>query len=347
MRDGIVGVGIIGAGNVGVMHIRAMEQVRAARVVAVADLNAATAARAATLAGCEVAASTEALLAMPEIDLVCVCLPPSQHCETAIAAARAGKHVLVEKPLDVSLASADRMIAACAQHGVLLGAVSQHRFDPAIRALSGLLAQGDLGRVLMASSRTIWYRSPEYYASAGGWRGSLAEQGGVLMSQAIHYIDLLQYLMGGVEATCAVCETLLHTDIEVEDTGLALLRFSGGAVGSIEATTIAYPGMQSEINLYAERATVCIRDDRLHFYAAKDGIIPMLDNLLEEEDTTPTAAGDPIALDLSSHRDQLQDMVDAVREGRAPMVDGEKGREPIAVIEAIHRSARQGGWVRL
>jgi predicted dehydrogenase len=247
--------------------------------------------------------------------------------------------------LDISTSSADRIIGECRRFGVKLGTVSQHRFDSVIQVLESLISNGRMGRLMMGSARVLWYRPPEYYQSGGGWRGMKSNQGGVLMSQAIHYIDILQYLMGGVAEVNALCHTLLHKDIEVEDTGLVLLRFRNGAVGSIEATTIAYPGLMAELNLYSENATVRISNDKLDFYAGKDGPIPELEILLNEKKNEAAGVNDPMTLETGPHRDQYLDMIDAILRNREPRVNGQDGRSPLALIEAIFRSSETRTWV--
>jgi predicted dehydrogenase len=337
-------VGIIGCGNIGSFHARVLQETEGAVLAAVADTNPALASALAEQYGCRSFAGHRAMLDWGELDLVSVCLPPALHGQTALDAARAGKHILMEKPLDISAASADRIIGECRRLGVKLGTVSQHRFEPVIRVLEGLISGGRMGRLMMGSARVLWYRAPEYYQSGGGWRGMKSNQGGVLMSQAIHYIDLLQYLMGGVAEVNALCRTLLHKDIEVEDTGLVLLRFKNGAVGSIEATTIAYPGLMAELNLYSENTTVRILNDKLDFYAGKEGPVPELENLLMEGKNGDAAAKDPMTLETAPHRDQYLDMIDAILHDREPRVNGREGRAPLALIEAIFRSAENGTW---
>jgi predicted dehydrogenase len=250
----------------------------------------------------------------------------------------------MEKPMDVSCAQADSMIAECKKRGVKLAVVSQHRFDPPIKVLRDLIDHKKLGKNLYGTAKIIWYREPAYYQGNWSWRGLKSNQGGVLMAQAIHYIDLLQYIMGDVEAVQSVCRTLFHTSIEVEDTALALLRFKDGAIGSIEATTVAYPGLMSELSIYSEKATVCVKDDKLDFYASKDGPIPELEALLAAKKDSSVAVADPMALDTSGHRSQYLDMIDAINQNREPAVNGQEGRRAIALIEAIHRASESGGW---
>jgi predicted dehydrogenase len=337
-------VGIIGCGNIGGFHAKVLQEVEGAVLRAVADANFPAAQKLAGEYGCAAYGSLTDLLDKGDLDLVSVCLPPALHSEAAIAAADRGIHILMEKPMDVSGARAAGVIEHCRNRGVKLGVISQHRFDPVIQILKSLIDQNRLGKRLMGTARVLWYRSPEYYHD-GTWRGQKSNQAGALMNQSIHYIDLLQYLMGGVDAVQSVCRTLLH-DIEVEDTGLALLRFKNGAIGSIEAATIAYPGLMAELNVYMEKATVSVRDDRLAFYHAKDGPIPELDALLAGK-SGQAAVTDPLALDTKGHVSQYLDMIDAINNNREPAVTGEEGRLPLVLVETIYAASEKENWTPL
>jgi predicted dehydrogenase len=338
-------VGIAGCGNIGGFHAKVLREVEGAVLQAVADTNFPAAEKLAGQYGCAAYASLTDLLDKGGLDLLSVCLPPALHYEAAIAAADRGIHVLMEKPMDISGIRAARVIEHCKNRGVKLGVVSQHRFDPVVQILKGLIGRNRLGKLLMGTAKVLWYRGPEYYRDAGTWRGQKSHQAGALMNQSIHYIDLLQYLMGGVEAVQSVCRTLSY-DIEVEDTGLALLRFKNGAIGSIEATTIAYPGLMAELNIYAEKATVSVRDDRLAFYYAKDGPIPELDALLAGK-SGQAAVTDPLALDTKGHVSQYLDMIDAINNNREPVVTGEEGRLPLVLIETIYLASEKENWTPL
>jgi predicted dehydrogenase len=199
----------------------------------------------------------------------------------------------------------------------------------------------------MGTSRTLWYRDADYY-TMNAWRGTLASGGGALMNQSIHYIDLLQYVMGEVESVSAVCDTLYHKTIEVEDTGIAVIKFKNGAVGSIEGTTIAYPGLFSELNIYGEKGTISIKNDKLDFYRLKEGPIPEFDELIEEEAVKKNAAVfKPEDIDMDSHRKQYEDIVAAVKENREPLVNGEEGRMSLAIINAIYEASDKRKWIKM
>ena len=193
--------------------------------------------------------------------MVCVCVPSGLHAEVGVRAAKAGKHLVVEKPIDVTLAAADRLIEAARTAGVALTVISQHRFDPGLIELKRLLGEGALGRLVLGEASTKWYRTQAYYDSAG-WRGTWAMDGGSLMNQGVHYVDLLRWCMGPVTEVTAVCTTQAH-QIEAEDTALAIVRFGSGAVGTILSSTAAYPGFPQRLEITGTEGTVIIEDGRI------------------------------------------------------------------------------------
>jgi len=212
------------------MHAAAIATLPRARLVAVTDVAGGAAAAFAAARGCAAEPGLDQLLARPDVDVVCVCVPSGLHAEVGTRAAKAGKHLVVEKPIDVTLAAADRLIEAAHAAGVALTVISQHRFDPGLIELKRLLGDGALGRLVLAEASTKWYRTQAYYDSAE-WRGTWAMDGGSLMNQGIHYVDLLRWCMGPVTEVTAVCATQAH-QVEVEDTALATLEqgLSGWAV---------------------------------------------------------------------------------------------------------------------
>lgn len=351
MRFGILGCGVIGP-----HHARAITGLDEAELVAVADEVPEKARELADEYGCDWTTGAPELLARPDVDAVCVCTPSGLHAEAAVAALEAGKHVVVEKPLDVTLAAADRLLAAQREAGRKVAVVSQHRFDPATLAVKRAMEEGRLGRATSGSAEVRWWRSQAYYDS-GGWRGTWElDGGGALVNQAIHSIDLLQWLMGPVVEVSAYAELLAHEDIEVEDTAVAILRFAGGAVGTIVATTAAYPGLTARIVVHGDRGSAVIDDDKLvYFHAAEDegggdayGAGGGGNQAEEEmrrfgggEETGAGAGADPGSLSMA-HRDQILDFIRAVREDRAPLVDAAEGRKPLAIIQAIYGSSRSG-----
>jgi len=206
------GFGIIGCGVIAPFHVRAIADLPDARLVAVADAEVERARDLASTFDVE-QLEVDALLARPDIDVVCVCVPSGAHAEIGVRAAAVGKHVVVEKPIEVTLEAADRLIAACEEHGVTLSVISQHRWDQGVKDLKGLVDSGRLGRLVLGDAIVKWYRTQQYYES-GNWRGTLKlDGGGALMNQGVHYVDLLQWVMGPVERVFARARTSVHEGI--------------------------------------------------------------------------------------------------------------------------------------
>lgn len=241
------GFGIVGTGAIAAVHADAIAMLPDARLAAVTDVAAGAAAAFAAARGCPAEPDLGALLARRDVEVVCVCVPSGLHAAVGVQAAQAGKHLVVEKPIDVSLEAADRLIAAARAAGVALTVISQHRFDPGLAELKGLLAGGALGRLVLGEASTKWYRTQEYYDSAA-WRGTRAMDGGSLLNQGIHYVDLLRWCLGPPAYLTAVCTTQAH-QIEAEDTALAIVAFASGAVGTILSSTAAFPGFPQRLEI--------------------------------------------------------------------------------------------------
>ena len=341
------GFGIVGTGVIAAMHAAAVAALPRARLAAVTDVADGAAAAFAAARGCAAEPGLDQLLARPDVDVVCVCVPSGLHAEIGVRAALAGKHLVVEKPIDVTLAAADRLIEAARAAGVALTVISQHRFDPGLIELKQLLADGALGRLVLAEASTKWYRTQAYYDSAA-WRGTWAMDGGSLMNQGIHYVDLLRWCMGPVTEVTAVCVTQAH-QVEVEDTALAIVRFASGAVGTILSSTAAYPGFPQRLEITGTDGTVIVEDGRI----VRRAFGPNTGASEAEGSAGPGAIGglgaaaDPAAIEVASHAAQIADLLAAVEEGRAPAVDGQAGRDALEIVRAVYESARTGAQVRL
>jgi predicted dehydrogenase len=306
-------LGILGAGGISDTHVRAARAIDGVEIVAVHGHNPQKTATLAASAGAAACDSLDAFLARP-MDIVAIGSPSGLHAAQAIAAARRGIHVLVEKPLDVTVAKIDALLGEADKAGVKVGVFFQERFNPEIVALKQQVDAGTLGRPVLISGQVNWYRPPEYYAGSK-WRGTKAlDGGGALINQAIHTLDLLLHLYGPVTRVTGRVATRLHA-IEVEDTAAALLEFDSGALGVFECSTAAYPGFPRRIEVTGTKGSVV------------------------QEDAARAAA----VADATPHRRVLEDFIDAVKTGRRPACDGREGRRSVAVIEAIYRSARSGG----
>jgi predicted dehydrogenase len=339
-----IGIGIVGAGMISEIQADAIRKVPGARVVAFCDkIRAAAESRAAQFGGVAFE-RVEDLVADPDVDVVSICTPSGMHAEPAIVAANAKKHVVVEKPIEVTLERSDLIIRACRQNGVKLGAIFPRRFLESSQLLKRAIAGGRFGTIVLADVYIKWFRSQEYYAK-GGWRGTYKyDGGGALMNQGIHGIDLLQWLMGGVESVTAFAATRAHTGIEVEDVAVAALRFKSGALGVVEGTTGAWPGDRIRIEIAGTEGSAVLEDEtirawRFQHETPEDAAV--LERFARREGANTGGATDPRAIDSEGHRRQFDDFVGAIREDRSPRIDGAEARAAVSVITSIYRSARE------
>lgn len=334
--------GIVGAGSIARTHAAALAASDRARLVAVAGGSGAAALAAEAGARCH--ARVDDLLADPDVDAVIVATPAGVRLGYAVAAAEHGKHVLVEKPIEVSVARGRAIVDACARHGVALGVVFQSRFKPDVAAAHAAVAAGALGAPVLGSVAVKWHRPPAYYASAA-WRGTRAlDGGGVLINQAIHTVDLLLWCFGDVARVRARAARRRHLGLEVEDTLVAELEFASGALGTIEATTAASPGSPRRLELHGTEGTVVLVDDEVAEWSTASGA-PAPARTVDA--ATAFAASSHVMSDHRWHQRQLEDFADAVAQGRPPRVDGREGLRSLALVEAAYRAARTGRAVRV
>lgn len=334
--------GIVGVGNIAPIHAAAIQGTPGTELAAVATRNEERGRAFAAQFGAKWFADYGELLRRDDIDVVTLCTPHDRHAAMTIDAAGAGKHVLCEKPMARNVAECDAMIAACQRAGVTLGVVFQFRFEPLSQKLKAALDAGKLGRLLWTSANTIWYRSDEYYRS-GVWRGSWEQSGGgVLINQAIHTIDLMLWLTGTPARVVARTRTLSH-QIEVEDGALALLEYADARLGLVQATTAAFPGYPERLEFYGSRGSAVYHkgQGRLEWHIAE----PREDRV--DESKVSSGAARPMDISATAHIAQFQDFAAAIREHRAPLVDGPEGRRAVELIEAIYRSARADAPITL
>lgn len=276
----------------------------------------------------------DAILRDRTIDAVMLLTPPFTHRDLVEKSAAAGKHVLVEKPLDVTTERARRSVAAAQRAGVRLGVVLQHRFRAAARELADLVASGALGALVSGSAAIRWWRDDAYFAHPG--RGMKERDGGgVLMTQAIHTLDLFQHLAGGVAEVTAMAATSPLRRIDTEDVVAAAIRFDNGAVGSIDATTVSYPGFPERIELACEKGTAVLQAENLEVFY-KDGR-----HVRREGSTAGGGGADPMAFSHEAHKALIADFADAVATGREPRVSGREALKVHALIDALLRSAAE------
>jgi predicted dehydrogenase len=347
----MLGFAIVGCGMIARFHARALAEVPDTRLVGLVSRKEANARTLADSLGlnCDVYTDLALVLTRRDVDVVIVTTPSGAHMEPAVAAAKAGKHVVVEKPLEITLERCDQIIEACAASRVQLCTIFPSRFGDANRALKAAVDAGRFGRLTMGETTCKWWRPQSYY-DEGGWKGTRAlDGGGALMNQAIHNVDLLLWMMGPVTHIAGFTATLAHQRIEVEDTAVACLRFASGALGVIQAATGAHPGLPKTIAVHGDRGTVVIeQDDVLRWDLTPE---TAEDRAVRERFAQKTGASggssNPAAISHVGHARQLTDFVQAIQSGRPPLVDGREGRRAVEVILGIYRSAETGRSVEL
>jgi UDP-N-acetyl-2-amino-2-deoxyglucuronate dehydrogenase len=330
-------IGILGGGGISDTHARAASQIEGVEVVAVAGDNDGKVKALADRYGAAAFTDVRALLQHRPLDILLIGTPSALHAEAALLAARAGVHVLVEKPLDTAPFQVDAVIEKCREANVKLGVFFQDRFAPDLVRLKAAIDAGALGRPLLGSARVKWWRPAEYY-SASRWRGRRAlDGGGAVMNQGIHTLDLLLWLWGDVDRVFAKQTAAFH-QIEVEDTLVATLQFANGALATYEATTAAYPGYPRQIELTGTEGTVTIRQDRL---VATD-LRTKHPGLAISEVVDNASASSPIVSDVSGHKAVIEDFLAAIRNNTEPRCNGFEGRRSVALVDALYRSAHTG-----
>ncbi len=322
---------LIGCGMVAKLHAAALAEMEEGTLLGVADLDAHRAAAFAAEHHCHAFASPEAALACREVDAILLCVPSGAHTALAEACMRAGKHVLIEKPLSMCLADCDRLIAVAKECGVTAGVVSQHRFSDGVQKAKRLLDEGRLGTLLLASLEMPHCRDAAYYA-ASPWRGSRALDGGALMNQGIHGVDTMLYLAGHATEVYGHEGTLLHA-IEAPDTVAATLTFASGAFGVVTCTTAAAQPRPRRLYLAGTKGSIILQDDLLAEYHV-EGEAPTVASGGEERDLK-----DPSSIGHTGHAAQLRDFSAAISEHRAPAVTLEDGRRAVALVLGVYTSS--------
>ena len=338
---------IVGAGNIADFHARAILLVEGARLVAVHSRRAELGQNFAQKYNTEFVRDYDALLARDDIGAICIATPSGTHAALGVAAAKAGKHVLTEKPLDITPQRIDELVQACADNNVRLGGIFQSRFGPGARALKQAMDDGRFGQLAWASAYVPWFRGAEYYASAG-WRGTWdLDGGGALMNQSIHAIDMILWLAGDWDEVSARCSNALHHNLEVEDTAMAWVKFVNGALGVIQGSTACYPGEPRRVELKGSSGSATLVDDRPMLWEFKDAE-PHDDEVRAWINGAQIGGGasDPNAISIEGHRAQIEDFAAAIRENREPAIPGREGKKAVELICAIYRSSRENAIVR-
>ncbi len=344
-----IGFGVIGCGMIAGFHAKAIADANGAHLAGCTDRNTERSTAFAAENDCTAFDTLDAMLADPNIQAVSICSPSGAHLDPALEAAAAGKHILVEKPLEVTTERCDQIIAACEKSGVKLATTFQSRFHESSKLVKQAVDAGRFGKITMGDAYVKWYRSQEYYDS-GAWRGTWAlDGGGALMNQAIHSVDLLVWLMGPVTQISAMTDTLTHERIEVEDVAVATLRFANGALGVIEATTTAFPGALKRIEVCGSQGTAVIEEEDIHTwqFAEETDADESIRQEMAGKTQTGGGASDPAAIGHHGHTLLFEDLVKAINEDRPSVIDGHEGRRSVQVIEAIYESAKSGKIITL
>ncbi len=329
--------GIIGCGRIALKHAESIVALPEAELVGVCDIVPERARAFAEKYGAKPYVDYIEMLKNPEIDVITVATPSDLHAPIGIAAAKAGKHVMVEKPMAMTLKSADELIAACREAGVKLAVIHQNRFNKSIKLMRTALNDGRFGKLTHGQATVRWNRDDNYYAQAP-WRGTKLQDGGVLMNQSIHNIDLLQWMFGPVESVFGYTTTMLRK-IEMEDIGVAVLKFKSGALGIIEAASTIYPkNIEETLNVFGETGSVMVGGiavNRIETWEFQDSEQEKAEIFASQENDPPNVYG-------FGHREIILDMIQAIWEDRPPAVPGEEGRKALEIILSIYKCQETG-----
>lgn len=345
-------IGIAGCGAISRNHLEAFNALADAVIVGVCDVDLQRARDTAEARGIPAAVNSVPELLGLGVDVISVCTPHPTHEEVVLQAAAAGVHVLCEKPISTDLASAERMVKACDDAGVKLGVLFQRRFWPAAQRIRAAIDDGTLGRPIMGRCSVMLHREPEYY-SRDAWRGTWAgDGGGVLMTQAIHYIDLMQWFMGEVAEVYGKINTFKHSGhIEVEDSATAVITFASGAIATLEASTAVSPSLGVQIRITGETGASASLTE---FPEGSDGRVDLwaAAGTISSEPVFPSGVDPNVSLAringqlIPHHTTQVRDFVRALRNGDDPAITGRDATKALRILLAVYESSRTGVPVR-
>ncbi len=330
----MVNFGIVGCGRVSGKHISALKQIVGARITAVCDISEERAKKAAVETGSKCYLSYDEMLKDPMVDAINICTPSGLHPEMTIKAARAGKHIVCEKPIALKMKDAKNMLEECKKARVSLFVVKQNRYNPPILHLKKAIRDGRFGRIFLANVTVRWSRGQDYY-DRDAWRGKIVHDGGVLLNQTSHHIDMLQWLVGEIDSVICKKATFAH-NIETEDTAVAVLKFKNGAIGTFEGTTCTFPkDLEGSISILGEKGSVKVGGfamNKMETWQFKEPIAE--DNEIVHSITNP-----PNVYGFG-HSPLLQEVVTSLRANQGPKIDGEEGAKSLKAIIAMLKSAK-------
>lgn len=341
MKNGKLGYAVAGLG-VGKAHVQAAAEYENCELIAVCDLIQEKLDKMAeTYPGIKTYLDFDEMLKDEEIDIISICLPSAMHADFAVKAMEAGKHVLVEKPIDITVEAAQRIEEARIRTGMTAGVIHQNRNNAVMKPIKEAVDAGRLGKMVLATFAVKWYRDAHYYI---GWHGTWEmDGGGSLMNQAVHTVDLMQWLMGDVVSVHSTMGIYNH-DIETEDMTASVITFKSGAAATFVSTTCAYPGISTDIQLYGTGGTIEADADILKRWKLRDSD----DEDEEEEEMLERYGGGNRAVEkadptvITGHASMVRDMVDAVREGRDPQIVPSEAIKSVRIVNAVYESARTG-----
>ncbi len=339
--------GIVGTGAIAKVHMDAIRQTDNAELYIVYDKITERAAEFAKRNGCRHALTFEDLLAS-DVQALTIATPSGLHAEVAIPAARAGKHILCEKPLEVTVSKTNDLVRTCESSNVRLSAVFQSRYARSVQVIKQAVDAGRFGEPVLATASVRWFRNKEYYSNAG-WRGTWSlDGGGALMNQGIHTVDLLLYFNGDVSEVTGRTARLLHKSIEVEDTVVAMLKFKNDSLGTVEASTACAPGFPRRVELSGTKGSVIMEDDRITRWTFSE-------EKPEDEEIRRVCgagegmhggSGDPNAISCEGHRRQISELAEAIMNGHGLTTPGAEGKRAVELICAVYESARTGTTIK-
>jgi UDP-N-acetyl-2-amino-2-deoxyglucuronate dehydrogenase len=331
------GIGIVGTGAIALKHAQAIAELDGAKLVGLFNPNPKSAEVAKTRFSEPVFTDLDEFLGLEGLDIVCICTPSGMHLEPGLAAIQAGKHLMVEKPIEINLSRADQLIDAAEKMGVKLAVIFQNRFSEDYQKLKKAVDVGVFGRLLMGNAYVNWFRNSAYY-STSTWKGTLkADGGGALINQGIHTIDLLLDLMGEVKDVYGQVQTTLYP-IEGEDLGAALINFQNGALGNITSATALYPGYPERIEVFGTEGSAILEGGKLTAWNVRDQ--PPL--APSSNSSGGSGSSDPNAIGIQLHLEQWRLFLEALDADEAVVVDGSTARKSVELICAIYESSRLG-----
>ncbi|MDA3941153.1 MAG: Gfo/Idh/MocA family oxidoreductase [Spirochaetia bacterium] len=341
--------GIVGLGLIAEFHGQAIEAMACCEIYSCMDFSEERVNAFSSKFNCKGYTDLDDMLKDPELDIVTICTPSGNHMEPSLKIIHAGKHLIVEKPLEITLERCDAIIDAAEKKGIKLATILPSRFHTASKLIKDALDKNRFGRLVLGDAYIKWFRTQEYY-DKGGWHGTKSlDGGGALMNQSIHAIDLLQWFMGPVESVKAYTQTLGHERIEVEDVATAVLKFKNGALGVIEGSTTVYPGYLKKIEISGTDGSMVLEESSIikwDFREELEGDNSIRINFASKTDSGG-GASDPGAISVKPHQWQFEDFISSLDSNQKSVVEGKEGRKAVEIILAIYESAEKGKEVIL